>query len=63
VLGPAPPQPVADSMHRAWAAFAATGDPGWPAYDDPERLLYRFGPSGRLISDDQPAERSAWARP
>ncbi len=26
-------QGIADTMHRAWIAFARTGDPGWPAYD------------------------------
>ena len=30
VAGPAPPQELADEMHRRWLTFAATGDPGWP---------------------------------
>ena len=28
---------IADAMHRAWIAFARTGDPGWPAYEAPRR--------------------------
>ena len=33
LLGADPPQALADAMHGAWVAFAATGDPGWPRYD------------------------------
>ncbi|HEY9287637.1 MAG TPA: carboxylesterase family protein, partial [Candidatus Dormibacteraeota bacterium] len=32
MTGDHPPQQVADEMHRAWIAFARTGDPGWPSY-------------------------------
>jgi hypothetical protein len=28
MLGRAPPQPLADAMHRAWVNFAVTGDCG-----------------------------------
>ncbi len=42
VLGRRPPQPVADAVHRAWVAFAATGDPGWPPYEPDSRLTMRF---------------------
>jgi para-nitrobenzyl esterase len=41
VLGAEPP-PAAHAlsarMRRSWTAFAATGDPGWPAYDAERRL-------------------------
>ena len=30
LLGNDPPQQLARTMHAAWVAFAATGDPGWP---------------------------------
>ena len=30
LLGPHPPQSLATAMHRAWVAFAALGDCGWP---------------------------------
>src|SRR5690348_5601018 len=33
LLGANPPQRLASTMHAAWAAFAASGDPGWPTYD------------------------------
>lgn len=32
LTGPDAPQPLADTMHRAWVAFAASGDPGWSAW-------------------------------
>ncbi|WP_375400079.1 carboxylesterase/lipase family protein [uncultured Amnibacterium sp.] len=31
--GPNPPVALADEDHDAFAAFARTGDPGWPAYE------------------------------
>ena len=60
LLGPGPPQRIADSVHRAWVSFAATGDPGWPPYDDRDRLIRRFGASGELVADDRTDERAAW---
>ena len=29
-------------MRAAWTAFAAGGDPGWPAFDAAERLVQPF---------------------
>lgn len=37
------PQELADAMHAAWVRFAASGDPGWPAWDA-SRPVMRFGP-------------------
>ncbi|MFG3154781.1 carboxylesterase/lipase family protein [Streptomyces sp. NPDC048219] len=33
LAGEGAPQELADAMHGAWARFAASGDPGWPAWD------------------------------
>ncbi|MEU8843501.1 carboxylesterase family protein [Streptomyces roseus] len=33
LAGPDAPQELADRMHAAWVRFAATGDPGWRAWD------------------------------
>jgi para-nitrobenzyl esterase len=60
LLGPRPPRHVAESMHRAWAAFAATGDPGWPPHDSLGRLVRRFGSSDHLTADDRTDEHAAW---
>ncbi|PZT69218.1 carboxylesterase/lipase family protein [Streptomyces sp. SW4] len=38
--GPAPEvAALSDLMRRSWTAFAATGDPGWPAYDPQRRRV------------------------
>ena len=45
MLGPlliGAPQPLADAMHGASVAFAATGEPGWPRYDAHRRATMRF---------------------
>jgi para-nitrobenzyl esterase len=33
VVGPRPPQELADEMHDAWVRFITSGDPGWPSWD------------------------------
>ncbi|MCX5151171.1 MULTISPECIES: carboxylesterase/lipase family protein [unclassified Streptomyces] len=33
LAGPDAPQELADRMHAAWVRFAATGNPGWAAWD------------------------------
>jgi para-nitrobenzyl esterase len=43
ILGGRPPGTVADAMHRAWVAFAGTGDPGWEPYDRHTRTTMVFG--------------------
>jgi para-nitrobenzyl esterase len=61
LLGADPPQPVADAVHRAWCAFASSGDPGWPAYDDHGRYVRRFSAPGRPAADDgRPGGLAAW---
>lgn len=42
MTGAGAPQRLADEMHRAWAAFVADGDPGWPRWDG-RRLVRVFG--------------------
>src|ERR1700726_9928 len=42
LAGNAPPQALADAMHRAWVAFATSGTPGWSAYGSRERTVMRF---------------------
>ena len=55
MLGPlltGAPQSLADAMHGAWVAFAATGDPGWPRYDarpaGDDALRHRLGASSTI---------------
>jgi para-nitrobenzyl esterase len=59
-LGDDPPQALADRMHRAWIDFAATGDPGWPAYDTRARTAMRFNVNSGPVSDWAAPERDLW---
>jgi carboxylesterase type B len=60
LLGPAPPQQLADTMHGAWVAFATGGDPGWPKYDLSRRATMRFGTISMVMDDPRSAERALW---
>jgi para-nitrobenzyl esterase len=60
LLGADPPQQLADTMHAAWAAFAATGDCGWPRYDLGRRATMRFDTSSEVVHDPRSAERAVW---
>jgi para-nitrobenzyl esterase len=61
LLGPAPPQQLADKVHAAWIAFATNGDPGWPKYDRCRRATMRFDTVSEVV-DDHPrsVERELW---
>ncbi|MDZ4826602.1 MAG: carboxylesterase/lipase family protein [Actinomycetota bacterium] len=67
MTGPGPErQAIADAMHRAWIAFARTGDPNhtglptWPAYDQDQRPTMRFDTTVELLSDPLGEDRRAW---
>jgi para-nitrobenzyl esterase len=40
LLGPNPPQALADSIHALWIRFATDGNAPWPRYDPVERQVY-----------------------
>ncbi|MUN06668.1 carboxylesterase/lipase family protein [Agromyces luteolus] len=62
MLGADPPHPLADAMHGAWVAFAASGDPGehWPRYDAELRATMRFDVESRVVVDPRAWERDLW---
>jgi para-nitrobenzyl esterase len=60
LAGPNPPQAIADEMHRAWVAFAQTGDPGWQAYNAGRRTVMRFDMASGTIDDPEAEERRLW---
>jgi para-nitrobenzyl esterase len=60
LLGPNPPQHLADTMHAAWVAFATRGDPGWPQYDLQRRAAMRFDTTLAVVDDPLSAERVLW---
>jgi carboxylesterase type B len=60
LLGGNPPQPLADTMHAAWVAFATNGDCGWPKYDLGRRATMRFDATSKVVDDPRAAERALW---
>jgi para-nitrobenzyl esterase len=61
VLGPEPPQTLADEVHGAWVSFIGSGDPGWPAYAEDGRAIMVFRERGTLESDPLAFERESWS--
>ena len=47
-------------MRAAWVAFAAHGDPGWPAYDTERRLIQCFDTEPTVIAYPEEASRLIW---
>jgi para-nitrobenzyl esterase len=60
LLGADPPQHLADTMHSAWVAFAATGNCGWPTYQHDRRSTMRFDVISQVVDDPRAAERALW---
>lgn len=60
LAGEGAPQGLADEMHCAWVAFAATGDPGWPAWDSSRPVMVFRTPSSGVVPAPRDDERKAW---
>jgi para-nitrobenzyl esterase len=60
MLGQNPPQPLADVMHRAWVAFAVSGDCGWPRYELARRQTMRFDLECRVVENPLARELALW---
>jgi para-nitrobenzyl esterase len=60
LMGTEAPQQLADTMHRAWVAFATSGDPGWPQYDLSRRATMCFDTTSEVVDDPRSAERNLW---
>lgn len=59
LTGPDAPQELADAMHRAWVAFATTGDPGWEPYGE-QRTVRSFGTRTATVTDPRGEIRELW---
>jgi para-nitrobenzyl esterase len=60
LLGSDAPQGLAERMHRAFADFAISGDPGWPADTPSERITKVFDAVDTVEHDPAAPERQAW---
>ncbi|WP_405656577.1 carboxylesterase/lipase family protein [Streptomyces sp. RK9] len=59
--GPTPEaEPVSAQLRAAWTAFAAHGDPGWPAYDSERRLTRLFDTHPAVAPDPERTSRLLW---
>lgn len=59
LTGSAPPQSLADEMHRDWVNFVRTGNPGWPVYGT-DRVVRRFANVSEMVTDPRGEQRSVW---
>ena len=60
LLGRAPPQSLADAMHKGWVSFATTGDCGWQPYNVARRPTMRFDTPPRAVEDPMAIELALW---
>ncbi|WP_440101074.1 carboxylesterase/lipase family protein [Streptosporangium sp. H16] len=60
LTGPGAPQPLADAMHRAWVAFATSGDPGWVAWDARRPVMVFDHPGTGVVLAPREEELSVW---
>jgi carboxylesterase type B len=60
LLGRDPPQPLATAMHKAWVAFAAMGDPGWPKYDPTRRPTMHFDTASGVLDNPLGPTLALW---
>ena len=62
--GTAPPQALADRVHRLWIDFASTGDLPWPPFDRQARAVHQLAGQVTVREDPFPAARiGRWAAP
>ncbi|WP_405922258.1 carboxylesterase family protein [Streptomyces sp. NBC_00122] len=59
--GPSPEaEALSARMRAAWTAFAAHGDPGWPAYDSGRRLVQVFDARAAVTAYPEETSRLIW---
>ncbi|MEU5726647.1 carboxylesterase family protein [Micromonospora sp. NPDC047738] len=60
LIGPQPPQIVADTAHSTWVSFVADGNPCWPRYNLPNRSTALIDEAITIVNDPDHAEREVW---
>ena len=53
---------LGDTMRREWLAFAATGDPGWPAYGTEHRTTRIYDLQPDVVSYPEETSMHLWER-
>ncbi|MFI6073696.1 carboxylesterase/lipase family protein [Actinoplanes sp. NPDC051343] len=53
-------EPLSAEFRTAWTSFAATGDPGWPAYDREQRLTKIFDVPSVVTRYPEERSRAIW---
>ena len=51
---------AAAQLRKTWTTFAATGDPGWPAYDPEHRSTQVFGEVTTVAAYPEDQSRLLW---
>ncbi|WP_026553951.1 carboxylesterase/lipase family protein [Arthrobacter sp. 35W] len=51
LAGPQPPQALADEVHASAASFIATGNPGWPQWDDAGQAVRVYDLPTTVVAD------------
>lgn len=54
LAGEAPPQDLADRVHRIWVVFARDGTLPWPAFDRETRLVHRLAAAETVHEEPMP---------
>jgi len=65
LIGPNPPADfvtLGDTMRREWLSFAATGDPGWPAYGTEHRTTRVYHLLPDVLSYPEETSMRLWER-
>lgn len=55
ILGPRPPQELADRVHKIWVDFARDGTVGWPEFDRAHRNVHRLATDVTVDEPPMPA--------
>lgn len=62
LIGPNPPQGLADEMHDAWVRFITKGDPGWSVYEPERRSVKHFDAVSEIVQDAFRVERELFEK-
>jgi para-nitrobenzyl esterase len=59
LLGTAPPQNIADQIHKLWVNYATSGRLPWPEYDEESRQVYALERAEAVTDPDMAAKKLA----